>query len=70
MSRTRNFITPADLEELKKAYKFVPNTDDHDTKNSTWQDRMAMKYSDQLHKTHVITDLTNYKESRIGLRWR
>ena len=72
MSRTENIPAPADVEELKKAYKFVINNDGDNTHNvnSRWQDRMVAKYHEHLYKTHVIADLTHYKKSRIGLRWR
>lgn len=83
MSRMKNITTPSDMEELKKAYKFVLEEDEgekneggHETSKeesksaSTWQERMVQNYHSHLYKTHVIADLTYYQKGRIGLRWR
>ena len=67
--RQENIITPADYEELNKAYQFVLPTD-ATTKASKWQDRMVEKYHSQLYKSHVLADMTRYQLSQIGLRWR
>jgi len=72
--RQENIITPADYEELNKAYQFVLPTDattsSTSTKASKWQDRMVEKYHSQLYKSHVLADMTRYQLSQIGLRWR
>lgn len=82
MSRVKNITTPSDMEELKKAYKFVLDEDEGEKNEggdqtskesksaSTWQERMVQNYHSHLYKTHVIADLTYYQKGRIGLRWR
>ena len=83
MTRVKNTTTPSDMEELKKAYKFVLDEDEgekneggHETSKeesksaSTWQERMVQNYHSHLYKTHVIADLTYYQKGKIGLRWR
>jgi protein FRA10AC1 len=77
--KAQNIITDSDYEELKKSYKFIiddeneQQEEDEQSKSnqkSSWKDRMVQTYHSHLYKTHVIADLTQYKTSRIGLRWR
>lgn len=74
--KAQNIITDSDYEELKKSYKFIIDDDAEEEETSksdptsSWKDRMVQTYHRHLYKTHVIADLTQYKTSRIGLRWR
>jgi hypothetical protein len=74
MSNSRNIATQSDLEELKKSYRFVLDSEDDGSKatksKNTWQERMVLKYHQQLYKTYVLADFSHYEQSRIGLRWR
>lgn len=66
------------MEELKKSYQFIVESGsggyNHGAtaaaETTTWQDRMVINYHQHLYKTYVIADLSRYKESQIGLRWR
>uniref|UniRef100_A0A7S2NZM2 Uncharacterized protein n=1 Tax=Leptocylindrus danicus TaxID=163516 RepID=A0A7S2NZM2_9STRA len=74
--------TAKDVMELRKAYRFVPNEDNNDnegkqkrstTKSTTWQERMARSYEQQLYREYVLADLTRvhlHQSSPMGLRWR
>ena len=76
-----------DYEELKKNYTFLPppKAPAADKTNSTWQQRMAENYSDQLYKEYGIIDFSAIipyilsapasssaplPSPQLGLRWR
>mmetsp|Transcript_6588 Transcript_6588/g.9611 ORF Transcript_6588/g.9611 Transcript_6588/m.9611 type:complete len:223 (-) Transcript_6588:635-1303(-) len=65
----KNICTSADFEELRKAYRFVPEQN-KSTKKSTWQERMVQHYHSRLFKEYAIADLSRYKQGAVGLRWR
>ena len=82
--RKLNF-TAADYNELRKAYRFIPdnsNNDDDDDdddnqidkkrKDTTWQERMALNDEKELYREFVLADLSrvHLKGNPIGLRWR
>lgn len=57
-----------DYDVLQETYRFI-RTEQDDVGNS-WEVRLAKKYYDRLYKEYCIADLSRYKESKIGLRWR
>mmetsp|Transcript_37040 Transcript_37040/g.82340 ORF Transcript_37040/g.82340 Transcript_37040/m.82340 type:complete len:310 (+) Transcript_37040:95-1024(+) len=57
-----------DLSALQQAHRFIRNEDD-DAPN-TWDVRLARRYYERLFKEYCIADLSRYKESKIGMRWR
>lgn len=62
--------TPAvtDVDLLRKAHRFIDDDDDDD--ESTYESRLAKRYYDQLHKEYCLADLSRFRKSEIGLRWR
>ena len=36
----------------------------------SWEERLAKRYYDQLHKEYAIADMSRYREGGVGLRWR
>ena len=73
MSNKQTF-TASDYEELRKAYRFIPEVDDERKRgtSSNWQERMALNYEKGLYREYVLADLTrvHLKGSPVGLRWR
>lgn len=57
-----------DYDVLKEQYRFVRTEDDDIT--DSWEVRMARRYYAKLFKEYAIADLSRYKESKVGLRWR
>jgi len=80
--KLRNVCTASDYEELREAYRFVPeapasagttsaaHTQSADSTASTWQSRMARRYESHLYREFVLADLTRYQSGQVGLRWR
>ena len=81
--KLRNVCTASDYEELREAYRFVPeappaasagtsaaHTQSADGTASTWQSRMARRYESHLYREFVLADLTRYQSGQVGLRWR
>ena len=82
--KLRNVCTASDYEELREAYRFVPeappaaasagtsaaHTQSADSTASTWQSRMARRYESHLYREFVLADLTHYQSGQVGLRWR
>lgn len=66
--KLRNVCTASDYDELRKAYRFVPEPPSHN--GSGWQQRMARNYEAHLYREFVLADLTRYQTGQIGLRWR
>lgn len=66
--KLRNVCTASDYDELRKAYRFVPEPPSEGSSN--WQERMARRYESHLYREFVLADLTRYKTGQIGLRWR
>ncbi len=62
----RHFVTDADL--LKSAHRFVH--DGEVDSASTYEKRLAKRYYDQLFREFALADLTKFRKSMIGLRWR
>ncbi|CAM9755503.1 unnamed protein product, partial [Chrysoparadoxa australica] len=61
--------TAAERELLVAHHKFVREGEE-DLGGETWQERMAIKYFNRLHKEYALADLSHYREGRVGLRWR
>eukprot|EP01025_Chloroclados_australasicus_P007157 TRINITY_DN12283_c0_g3_i1.p1 TRINITY_DN12283_c0_g3~~TRINITY_DN12283_c0_g3_i1.p1 ORF type:complete len:301 (+),score=29.98 TRINITY_DN12283_c0_g3_i1:59-961(+) len=57
-----------DFEVMKEYHRFIRSEED-DAENC-WQARLAKKYYDRLFKEYCIADLSQYKQAKIGLRWR
>jgi protein FRA10AC1 len=36
----------------------------------TWEQRLAKRYHEKLHREYALADMTRYREGAIGLRWR
>jgi protein FRA10AC1 len=58
-----------DLDVLHAQHQFVRD-EEEDSKNQTWERRMAMKYYQRLFKEYALADLSRCKEGKVGLRWR
>jgi protein FRA10AC1 len=57
-----------DVDVLREAHRFVRSDADND--DSTYDKRLARRYYDMLFKEYCLADLSQYRKSRIGLRWR
>lgn len=66
--KLRNVCTASDYDELRKAYRFVPEPPSEGSSN--WQERMARRYESHLYREFVLADLTRHQMGQIGLRWR
>lgn len=58
-----------DLDALTASHQFIRD-DDEDARAAPWAARLARKYYAKLVKEYAICDLSRYKESKVGLRWR
>ena len=58
----------SDHDILRENYKFIREPEHDDMSN--WEVRMAVKYYNKLFKEYCIADMSRYKTSQIGLRWR
>lgn len=54
---------------LRAKHEFVRD-EAKDAMDASWETRMAVKYYRRLFKEYALADLSRYKESKIGLRWR
>ncbi|BBN17393.1 protein FRA10AC1 [Marchantia polymorpha subsp. ruderalis] len=57
-----------DMDTLRETYRFI-RTDEDDAER-TWEQRLAKRYYDKLFKEYCIADMSHYKDSKIGFRWR
>ncbi|KAL0030992.1 hypothetical protein WJX79_007301 [Trebouxia sp. C0005] len=57
-----------DYDVLKEQYRFVRTAEDDST--DSWDVRMARRYYAKLFKEYAVADLSRYRESKVGLRWR
>ncbi|KAL2613765.1 hypothetical protein R1flu_025457 [Riccia fluitans] len=57
-----------DLDTLRETYRFI-RTEEDDSER-TWEQRLAKRYYEKLFKEYCIADMSRYKESKIGFRWR
>ncbi|CAO3590488.1 unnamed protein product [Absidia cylindrospora] len=56
---------------LRKHHKFIlPIDDPANSANTTWEQRLAKKYYNQLFKEYALCELSYYKQGKIALRWR
>ncbi|SCD22403.1 conserved protein, unknown function [Plasmodium ovale] len=60
-NKSEQYVTDYDI--LKKQYKFI-----HDA--SSEKNTLLQKYYNSICNKYVICDLSKYKETKIGLRWR
>lgn len=64
--RIQSIVNDADVEELRKHYRFVPSGENP----QNWQERMTDRYQAHLHRDFVLADLTRAANKQLGLRWR
>ncbi|XP_048407244.2 protein FRA10AC1 [Stegostoma tigrinum] len=57
-----------DLDVIKENHRFLWREDDE--ADMTWEKMLAKKYYDKLFKEYCIADLSRYKCSKFGFRWR
>lgn len=57
-----------DADVLREAHRFLRSDSDND--DSTYEKRLARRYYDMLFKEFCLADLSKFRKSRIGLRWR
>jgi len=57
-----------DADVLRENYRFVRTAED-DAQGSSEQ-RQARAYYEALHKEYALADFSQYREGRVGLRWR
>lgn len=67
-----HFKTPqtlkSDRDALHEAHRFIRTT--ADDADGSWSAQLARRYYSRLFKEYCIADLSRYKESKLGLRWR
>ena len=61
-------VGKTDHDVLRENHQFVRDPQHDDL--SKWEVRMAVKYYSKLFKEYCIADMSRYKTSQIGLRWR
>ncbi|PNW80941.1 hypothetical protein CHLRE_07g336250v5 [Chlamydomonas reinhardtii] len=57
-----------DADALREHHRFIRTEEDDG--DHGWEARLAKRYYDRLFKEYAIVDLSFYKESRLGMRWR
>ncbi|KAF6255475.1 folate-sensitive fragile site protein Fra10Ac1-domain-containing protein [Scenedesmus sp. NREL 46B-D3] len=63
--------TISDEDALRAHHRFLRGPeDDEGEQGGSWGARLARKYYARLFREFAIADLSRYKESRIGMRWR
>ena len=66
-----NELTPNERSILIRNHRFIrDDEDDNKMWKEKWEVRMAKRYYDKLYKEYALVDLSRYKESKIGMRWR
>jgi hypothetical protein len=60
--------TASDADALAAAHRFIRTPADDAAGH--WGARLARRYYERLFKEYAIADLSRYKESKVGLRWR
>eukprot|EP00775_Hariotina_reticulata_P006963 gene6962-biopygen8763 len=59
-----------DEDVLRQHHRFLRGPADDDQAADSWGVRLAKRYYDRLFKEFAIADMSRYKESKIGMRWR
>ncbi|GIL82844.1 hypothetical protein Vretimale_8174 [Volvox reticuliferus] len=57
-----------DADALREHHRFIRS--DADNNDASWEARLAKRYYDRLFKEYAIVDLSFYKQSKLGMRWR
>ncbi|GLC41653.1 hypothetical protein PLESTB_000692600 [Pleodorina starrii] len=57
-----------DADALREHHRFIRSDADDD--HGGWEARLAKRYYDRLFKEYAIVDLSYYKQSKLGMRWR
>ncbi|GLI67337.1 hypothetical protein VaNZ11_011525 [Volvox africanus] len=57
-----------DADALREHHRFIRSDADND--DNSWEARLAKRYYDRLFKEYAIVDLSFYKQSKLGMRWR
>lgn len=57
-----------DIDALQQGHRFIRTAVDN--ASNTWEARLAKRYYERLFREYCIADLSRYKESKLGLRWR
>lgn len=58
-----------DYDVLLANHRFIWS-EDFDSTELTWGQRVAKKYYDKLFKEYCIVDLSRFEENQFGMRWR
>ncbi|KAG1667048.1 hypothetical protein FOA52_000409 [Chlamydomonas sp. UWO 241] len=67
-ARDADKLRGTDLSALQAGHRFIrTSTDDAE---ATWEVKLASRYYHRLFKEYCIADLSRFKESKLGLRWR
>lgn len=61
-------VQGTDLSALQAGHRFIRST--QDDADASWEAKLALRYYQKLFKEYCIADLSRYKESKLGLRWR
>lgn len=57
-----------DHDTLKEGYRFIRS--EEDDMDPSWEQRLVKRYYNKLFKEYCIADMSQYKNGKIGLRWR
>lgn len=70
-SRDGGGASAADLELLRREFKFIRDEDEDAACGETdWRVRMSVRYYRKLFREYALADLSRYQEGKLGLRWR
>ena len=61
-------VTGTDLSGLKTAHRFI--REGTDTDDTSWEEKLAIRYYSRLYREFAICDLSRFKEQQVGFRWR
>ncbi|KAF5828569.1 folate-sensitive fragile site protein Fra10Ac1-domain-containing protein [Dunaliella salina] len=67
-SHRANQLRQTDMSALQQGHRFIRSAEDD--AEDTLAARLAQKYYSRLFKEYCIADLSRYRESKLGLRWR
>uniref|UniRef100_A0A7S3QZV7 Protein FRA10AC1 n=1 Tax=Dunaliella tertiolecta TaxID=3047 RepID=A0A7S3QZV7_DUNTE len=67
-SHRANQLRQTDMSALQQGHRFIRTAEDD--AEDTLAARLAQKYYSRLFKEYCIADLSRYRESKLGLRWR
>lgn len=68
---SRSSFSQMDLDVIRTHHQFLRDDDADAERGATdWQVRMSVRYYRRLFREYALADLSQYRDGRVGLRWR